>query len=118
MLVFFSMAQSAFRQTASNPTGTVTNTSVDTMTYALSASYSTISIQPVITKTSGTVAGTSILQLSVNGTNYINTDTLTNTNVATNSTIWNKFTTAKYFRILTTGSGTMVVTVAAKLTVK
>lgn len=111
-------AQSAFHQTASNPTGAVVNTGVDTLTYSLSASYSIVSIQPVVTKVSGTVAGTSILQVSVNGTNFVNTDTLTNTNVTTNTAIWEKRTSAKYFRILTTGTGTMSATAAAKLTVK
>lgn len=117
-LGFVTHAQSAFHQTASNPTGAVVNTAVDTLTYSLSASYSLVSIQPVMTKVSGTVAGTSILQISVNGVNFVNTDTLTNTNVTTNTVIWEKRTTSKYFRILSTGSGTMSATVAAKLTVK
>lgn len=113
-----SFGQYSFRQTTSNPSGTVTNTGVDTMTYALSASYQTVTIQPLLTKTSGTIAGTSVLQISVNGTNYVSTDTLTNTNIANSTAVWNKFTAARYFRILVTGSGTMVGVASAKLSVK
>lgn len=118
MFVCASFAQTAFHQTTSNPSGTVTNTGVDTMTYTLSQSYMHIAVQPVITKTSGTVAGTTILQMSVNGVNFVNTDTLTNANVTTNSTIWNKISPARYLRILVTGSGTMVATAAAKVATK
>lgn len=113
---FCSQAQTAFNHTASNPTGAVVNTAVDTSSYTLSASYHTVSIQPALTKVSGTVAGTSILQMSVNGVQYINTDTVTNTNIAVSSSvIWTKVTAARYFRILTTGSGTMSATTAAKI---
>lgn len=118
MLFCAGFSQTAFHQTVSNPTGTVTNTGVDTMTYTMSGSYTTISIQPLLTKTSGTIAGTSVLQVSVNGINYVSTDTLTNTNVTTNTIIWNKYTAAKSFRILVTGSGTMVGVASAKLSTK
>lgn len=119
LLTFGLSAQTAFHHTVSNPTGAVVNTGIDTSTYVLANSYNYISIQPALTKVSGTVAGTSILQISVNGTQYINTDTVTNTNVAVSSSvIWEKKTAARYLRILTTGSGTMSATTGAKLSVK
>lgn len=111
-----SQGQTAFNHTASNPTGAVVNTGIDTSSYTLSKSYHVVSIQPALTKVSGTVAGTSILQMSVNGIQYINTDTVTNTNVAVSSSvIWTKITSARYWRVLTTGSGTMSATTAAKI---
>ena len=62
ILIFFTCmsltteAQVAMRQTTSNPTGAITNTSIDTMSYTLSQSYGTVSIQPVVTKATGTMA--------------------------------------------------------------
>jgi len=86
-----SQAQTAFSHTASNPTGAILNTSSDTMTYSMQKGYASVAIQPVITRATGTMAGTSVLYYSVNGTNWVATgDTLTNTNTATNSTIWAK----------------------------
>lgn len=108
-------AQSAFSHTTTNSTGAILNTSIDTMTYHLTQSYDHIAIQPVITKATGTMAGTSILAFSVNGTNYVNTDTMTNANAATNTTIWNKITAAKYIRIITSGATTVTGTTAAKV---
>lgn len=118
--MYIVQAQSAFHQTTANPTGAVVNTGIDTMTYTLSQPYTNISIQTVTTKVSGTVAGTTVLYYSVNGTNFVSTgDTLTNTNVATSSAIWVKSgSPVRYWRILTTGVGTMSATVAAKIQIK
>jgi hypothetical protein len=111
-------AQSAtFSQTASNPTGAYSNTGLDTVTVTLTNYFKTVSIQPVATKVSGTMAGTAVLYASVDGTNFVATgDTLTCTNVAVNTAIWSKTDPAilKY-RIIFTGSGTMAATAAAKL---
>lgn len=113
---FAVQAQTAFSHTASNPTGAVVNTSVDTMTYSMQKGYKLVGIQTIVTKVSGTVAGTSILYASIDGTNYVATgDTLTNTNVATNSFLVTKANPYRYWRILTTGSGTMSATTAAKI---
>lgn len=114
---FITQAQTGtFSHTASNPTGAVVNTSVDTMSYTLSKGYQLVGIQTIITKVSGTVAGTSVLYGSIDGVNFVSTgDTLTNTNVATNSFLVTKATPYKYWRILTTGSGTMSATTAAKI---
>lgn len=115
-LCYIGRSQTAFSHTTTNPTGAVVNTGIDTSSYVLSKSYHVVSVQPALTKVSGTVAGTSILQISLNGTQYINTDTVTNTNVAVSSSvIWTKITAARYFRVITTGSGTMSATTSAKI---
>lgn len=108
-------AQSAFKYTTSNPTGAFTNTAVDTMNYTCTASYNLVTIQPVFTRATGTMAGTAILSYSVNGTNYVNTDTLTMTNAATNTTVWNKASSARYWRIIRSGATTVTGTSAAKI---
>jgi hypothetical protein len=106
----------AFSQTATNPTGAITNTSIDTMTYTLSKSYQVVSIQPKVTKATGTMAGWAVLDYSVNGTDYkIGTDTLSLTNVTTNTTVWDKVTAARYFRIRVGGATTVTGTAAAKI---
>jgi hypothetical protein len=83
------------------------------------------SIVVVVTKTSGTVAGTITLQVSLDGTTWkaMNTPstatalaTFTATDVATNSFHWwflgNPF---PYYRVSWTGTGTMVATASAKI---
>lgn len=111
-------AQTAFNHTTFNPTGSVIDTGVDTLTIEFPSWNVAVGIQPVITKVSGTVAGTSILYGSIDGTNYVATgDTLTNTNVSKNTKII-KLSTPVYrkYRIITTGSGTMSATTAAYIT--
>lgn len=113
---FKSQAQASFSQTASNPTGAITNTSVDTMTYTLQKGYNLVSIQPVVTKASGTMAGWAVLDYSVNGTNwYVGTDTLSLTNITTNTIVWNKQTAARYLRIRVGGATTVTGTCTAKV---
>lgn len=103
-------AQSMFGHTTFNPLGTVTNTGVDTMTYTTTQAYSVITIQPTMTKTSGTIAGTMVLySKNSSGASWVATgDTLTLGNSAINSTMYNKPSAARYWMIKTTGSGTMV----------
>jgi hypothetical protein len=105
-----------FSHTATNPNGTVTNTGTDTMNASIPGYAAALGIQLAVTKTSGTVAGIARLYGSIDGTNYIATgDTLTLTDVATNSVIWTKSTPVYVnYRIRTTGSGTMVATTSAK----
>lgn len=92
---------------------TVTNAGSNYNYLTTTATQTNISVQPVITKISGTVAGTYYLQGSLDGTNYksIVGDSATATNVTTNTVIWvldNR--NYKYYRIGYTGSGTMVAT--------
>lgn len=115
----FVEAQTAFQQGVSKPTGAYSNAQIDTMTAHFSNSYLTVSIQPVVTKLTGTMAGNAILYYSVNGTNYIASgDTLTFSNSTTNTTIWNKTSAAKYWRIVVAGGTTLTGTAAAKFSVK
>jgi len=87
---------------------TVNNGGTVTKTFTATAGYSALGVQPVITKISGTVGGTAILSRSLDGVNYVNTDTLTLANVTTNTTIFAKVTTpAVYYRLVVTGTGTM-----------
>lgn len=112
----FTNAQASFSQTASNATGAITNTSVDTMTYTLAKSYSLISIQPVVTRATGTMAGWAVLDYSVNGTNwYVGTDSLSLSNAASNTIVWNKQIAARYLRIRVGGATTVTGTCAAKV---
>lgn len=108
-----------FSQTASNAPGAITNTSIDTMTYTLSKPYDHVSIQPVVTKATGTMAGWAVLDYSVNGTSwYVGTDSLELTNVTTNTIVWDKTTAAKYFRIRVGGATTVTGTATAKISAK
>ena len=88
---------------------TVVNTGSVTKTISVSAGYSAIGVQTVITKISGTVGGTAILYNSLDGTNYSSTgDTLTLTNVTTNSKVFGKVTApGTYYKVVATGTGTM-----------
>ena len=78
----------------------------------VTAGYSTIAIQPVVTKTSGTVLAGIKIYGTVDGTNYVligaASDSLACTNVATNTKIWT-ITNAPYtkIKIVGTGYGTM-----------
>lgn len=99
--------------TYGNAKDTVTNTGVNYVTITTTKSQNNVSVQPVITKISGTVAGTYYLQGSLDGINYVSIvgDSVTATNVTTNTKIWKESTRAyQYYRIGYTGSGTMVAT--------
>ena len=113
-------AQTSLSFTATNPTGAVLNATVDTLNLTMSGAYSAVmTVQCLLTKTSGTVAGT----VRLYGSNYNNVtgtwaavgDTLTLSNAATNSHVWSITQPCyKYYQILQSG-GT---TVAGLLTCK
>lgn len=110
-------AQTSFKHTASNPTGAVVNTGSDTSEIQVNGYQAIVGIQAVVTKDSGTIAGTSILYGSVDGENYVALgDTLTLGNSAVNTAVWvkEKHPYLKY-RIITTGEGTMAGKTAHKL---
>lgn len=92
---------------------TMTNSTAVTATVQTSLAYENISIQAVVTKSTGTVAGTISVSASVDGTNYVSltTSTLALTDVATNSVIFpytkNNY---QYWRVTFAGTGTMVAT--------
>lgn len=111
---FIGMASAQWSTPVRVPIATTDSMEVGQLTVTkyitLTAGYSTVSIQPVVTKFSGTVAGTVVLYGTVDGTNYVSTgDTLTLANVTTAQTaIWN-VTPNKYYKykIVGVGSGTM-----------
>ena len=69
---------------------TVVNTGVATDSIIVPYSYANAAFQIVITKVSGTVAGTVLLQGSLDGMNWnsISADTVTATNTATQNFMW------------------------------
>lgn len=75
----------------------------------LSTSLNGIVLQPVITRISGTAAGKVVLSQSLDGTNYIPTDSLVLTNILTNTSLITKTQpTALYYRLTFISSGTTV----------
>lgn len=121
LLAFALLAQagysivSPFASVYSLTSDTVTNSGDISMYLTVNGTYQQISIQPVLTKISGTVAGNTILYGTIDGTNYvqINTDTLKATNQTTNTKVWVlDNSNYKKFKVTTTGSGTMAAKVA------
>lgn len=109
LLFAFSFALSMEAQTFNfTGTDTVVNTATVNIDLKVNNSYESGVYQIVVTKLSGTVAGNAILQASVDGTNYVNIDTLATTNVATQTKIFTE-TLVKYpwYRVAYTGTGTM-----------
>jgi hypothetical protein len=113
------------KATTGNSSDTVTNTATETLSAQLNGSFDVVTVQLTVTKISGTVGGTAILQASLDGTTWTtlntaaipqNNDTITLTNVTTNSCFWviepSKYL---YYRVSVTGTGTMAARVAAKL---
>lgn len=73
----------------------------------LSTTLNGIILQPVITRVSGTAAGKVVLSQSIDGTNYIPTDSITLTNIVTNTAFFTKSQpTALYYRLTFISSGT------------
>lgn len=113
--------------TFTRPTSATLDTIVDTgnvpLTFILRGAYDSAAIQVNVAKATGTVAGTCVCQYSVNGTTYHTMaavgDTLTLSNVATNSKIWTLTDPYyPYYKVLCTGSGTMKAVASAKAHLK
>lgn len=89
------------------------NTGADTATILSNIASDNVSIQPVVTKVSGTIAGKAFVWVSLDGVNYqkLTTDSMVLTNTTTNTKV---FTIAPskylYYRVITTGTGTMAAT--------
>lgn len=99
-------------------TNKITNLGSDTLTYHVRGGYNSVSIQPLLTKVSGTVLAGSLLYYSEDGTNFIATgDSVhyTNTSAVQTDVINIPASTAQheYYRVITTGySGTQVANVS------
>lgn len=118
-LGYTAKSQVDFNHTTTNPTGLITDTGADTMSYRLTGNYGIWTAQILLTKATGTLAGKSLLQVSQNGTNYVSVDSVTLANLTNGGTYtnhWVKAIPTKYIRIITNGGTTMSVTTAAKLT--
>jgi hypothetical protein len=101
----------------SQPTYSVPFTGADTLTNAdtvvvnltMSNILDGVILQPVLTRVSGTAAGKVVLSQSLNGVNFIRTDSIALTNVVTNTAFISKTgPVAPYYRIEFTSSGTTV----------
>jgi hypothetical protein len=94
---------------------TIVNTATVNTTLTVRGKYETAAFQVINTKLSGTAAGTTYLQASVDGVNYVTIDSLVNTNVTTNTAIFTESPPKyPYYRFTTTGSGTMAVITSGK----
>lgn len=118
---FVTQAQSpsSFSGTTTNPTGAVLNATIDTLNLTMSGAYNAVmTVQILLTKTSGTIAGTVRLygsDFGSTGTWTAVSDTLTLADAATNQKVWTISQPAyKYYRILQSGGTTMAGTLAAK----
>ena len=105
----------AVTKTYAQPAQRIQFTGVDSLINAdtvvkditLSTTLNGIILQPVITRASGTAAGKVVLSQSIDGTNYIPTDSLVLTNILTNTTLITKSQpTALYYRLTFISSGT------------
>ena len=103
-----------------NSATTMTNSTAVTATLQTKSCAENISIQAVVTKSTGTVAGTVAVSASLDGTNYVSltasTSTLALTDVATNTAIFNYTkNNYAYYKVTFTGTGTMVATPSASV---
>ncbi len=111
ILLAFSLSSQTILTMAKSAT-TMTNSTATTATVNTQAVAENISLQSVVTKSTGTIAGTVTASGSIDGTNYITFgDSAYLTDVTTNSHIWpitnNNYT---YYKLTFLGAGTMVAT--------
>lgn len=109
LIVFIGITASSNAQMIMSGSDTIFNGAVVSVTQDISKAYDVVSFQAVVTKLTGTVAGTVMLEGSNDGTNYLSiSDTLTLTDVTTNTKLWTVDKAPyKYYRLKGTGSGTM-----------
>lgn len=105
-----SQSATTMNQTATNTTGTYSNSGADTTYIKAIGNYASVAIQGVVTKVSGTAAGTGWLYGSLDGVNYekIASDSLKVTNTSKSTHIWvMKPSSYLYYKTIVTGTGTM-----------
>ncbi|MFZ1786715.1 MAG: hypothetical protein WAT92_00325 [Saprospiraceae bacterium] len=115
--LFMFVTFEANAQTITSFTGsdTIVNTATVNCDLILRNYYSTGVFQVTNTKLSGTVAGKTYFQGSVDGTNYVKLDSITNTNQTTNTQVFNQSPPRyPYYRFAYTGTGTMSAIMVAK----
>ncbi len=98
---------------------TVVNAGAKSATVQVNGYMKTVAVQVTVTKISGTVGGTAVLQGSLDGVNYYNVtgaSSFTLTDVANQGTAWSLVDPGYlYYRVLVTGSGTMSASLYAYL---
>lgn len=111
-------AQGAFVGTTTNPTRAILNATADTATYAMNSSYSVVTIQTKVTKTSGTMAGKVYIWSSPDGSagSYTLRDSATLTNVTTQFANFD-YTgqVRRYWMVIQNGGTTVAGTLNAKI---
>ena len=96
-------------------TDTITNSGTVNLDLLVSGSHTSAAFQVINTRVSGTAAGKTYWLGSVDRVNYVKIDSLSNTNVVTNTKVFTLTSVAyPFYRISTTGAGTMKVITAAK----
>jgi len=114
-IVILSIQMNAQVITSFTGSDTIINSANVNCDLILRNAYSSGVFQVVNTKVSGTVAGNTLFQGSVDGVNYVTLDTLTNTDQATNTKIIVQTPPVyPYYRFKYTGTGTMAAIMVAK----
>ena len=109
-LIFTLFSVETKAQVITNFTGsdTIVNTATVNCGLIVRNYYETGVFQVTNTKLSGTVAGKTYFMGSVDGTNYVKLDSLTNTNQTTNTAVFTQSPPRyPYYRFSYTGTGTM-----------
>jgi hypothetical protein len=88
---------------------TLTNADTTSKVLPITGGWSSLAIQPVVKRLSGTAAGSVVLYGSIDGVNYVATgDTLALTNQVTNTTLWKIGVPAySFYKIVAISSGTV-----------
>jgi hypothetical protein len=95
----------------------VVNTGTKTCTYKVAYTPTAVTVQYTLTRASGTIAGKTYLQSSIDGVSYSNIDSFTAINIASNVKIFIVANPKSYafYRTSSTGSGTMKAYITARI---
>lgn len=109
VLISFSASAQTTQSITFIGSDTLTNADTIVKNLTLSTTANGIILQPVVTRVSGTAAGKVVLLQSIDGTNFIRTDSIAFTNVVTNTGFITKSQPlAPYYRVEFVSSGTTV----------
>lgn len=88
---------------------TLANADTTSKIIQITGGFSSLAIQPIVKRLSGTAAGTVVLYGSIDGVNYVSTgDTMTLTNQVTNTKLFNVGLPAySYYKVIAISSGTV-----------
>ena len=107
VLSLFTFSLSAQSLMAGSP-ATIANATPISVTKEVTGVSQNVSIQFVVSKTSGTIAGKAYVQVSLNGTDYVSIDSMTLTDVTTNTQVTELADNPyRFYRVQVVGSGTM-----------